>query len=304
MILDDSILELAVPIAPNEPVEDLEYSTWISTGEDYIPAVNLKCVDNIPAGMYACAFMDRDYHLTPIPINSDELFIFSDSYQESILSEIKQFWDKKELYKKYNLCHKRGILLEGGPGTGKSSLITQVIQHIIELNGVVFTVRNANEFQFLPIVLKTIFRKIEPERPVITIIEDVDKLIENLGGDQILLDFMDGKQSINNHLVILTSNNTSELSNALLRPSRIDLRYRLDNPNDNVRKEYFQYKGISDDQLDEYVRLTKNLSIADLKEVFIATVILNKSIDQVVKDIKNPLQKRDYLTQSLKITGF
>lgn len=304
MILDDSILELTVPITPNEPVEDLEYSTWISTGEDYIPAVNLKCVDNIPAGMYACAFMDRDYHLTPIPINSDELFIFSDSYQESILSEIKQFWDKKELYKKYNLCHKRGILLEGGPGTGKSSLITQVIQHIIELNGVVFTVRNANEFQFLPIVLKSIFRKIEPERPVITIIEDVDKLIENLGGDQILLDFMDGKQSINNHLVILTSNNTSELSDALLRPSRIDLRYRLDNPNDNVRKEYFQYKGISDDQLDEYVRLTKNLSIADLKEVFIATIILNKSIDQVVKDIKNPLQKRDYLTQSLKITGF
>lgn len=304
MILDDSILELAVPIAPNEPVEDLEYSTWISTGEDYIPAVNLKCVDNIPAGMYACAFVDRDYHLTPIPINSDELFIFSDSYQESILSEIKQFWDKKELYKKYNLCHKRGILLEGGPGTGKSSLITQVIQHIIELNGVVFTVRNASEFQFLPIVLKSIFRKIEPERPVITIIEDVDKIIENLGGDQILLDFMDGKQSINNHLVILTSNNTSELSDALLRPSRIDLRYRLDNPNDNVRKEYFQYKGISDDQLDEYVRLTKNLSIADLKEVFIATVILNKSIDQVVKDIKNPLQKRDYLTQSLKITGF
>lgn len=304
MILDDSILELAVPITPNEPVEDLEYSTWISTGEDYIPAVNLKCVDNIPAGMYACAFIDRDYHLTPIPINSDELFIFSDSYQESILSEIKQFWDKKELYKKYNLCHKRGILLEGGPGTGKSSLITQVIQHIIELNGVVFTVRNASEFQFLPIVLKSIFRKIEPERPVITIIEDVDKLIENLGGDQILLDFMDGKQSINNHLVILTSNNTSELSDALLRPSRIDLRYRLDNPNDNVRKEYFQYKGISDDQLDEYVRLTKNLSIADLKEVFIATIILNKSIDQVVKDIKNPLQKRDYLTQSLKITGF
>lgn len=304
MILDDSILELTVPITPNEPVEDLEYSTWISTGEDYIPAVNLKCVDNIPAGMYACAFIDRDYHLMPIPLNSDELFIFSDSYQESILAEVKQFWDKKELYKQHNLCHKRGILLEGGPGTGKSSLITQVIQHIIKLNGVVFTVRNANEFQFLPIVLKSIFRKIEPERPVITIIEDVDKLIENLGGDQILLDFMDGKQSINNHLVILTSNNTSELSNALLRPSRIDLRYRLDNPNDNVRREYFQYKGISDDQLDEYVKLTKNLSIADLKEVFIATVILNKSIDQVVKDIKNPLQKRDYLTQSLKITGF
>lgn len=304
MILDDSILELTVPVATNEPVEDLEYSTWISTGEDYIPAVNLKCVDNIPAGMYACAFMDRDYHLTPIPINSDELFIFSDSYQESILSEIKQFWDKKELYKQYNLCHKRGILLEGGPGTGKSSLITQVIQHIIELNGVVFIVRNANEFQFLPIVLKSIFRKIESERPVITIIEDVDKLIENLGGDQILLDFMDGKQSINNHLIILTSNNTSDLSDALLRPSRIDLRYRLDNPNDSVRREYFQYKGISEEKLDEYVTLTKNLSIADLKEVFIATVILDKPIEQVIKDIKNPLQKRDYLIQSHKITGF
>lgn len=308
MILDNAIFDSAelvtVGIPMQQDSEDVEYSTWIATGDDYIPAVNLRCEDNLPAGLYACTYSNNDYHLSPIPIDSDELYVFSDSLHEIILDEIKQFWDKKEVYKKYNLCHRRGVLLEGGPGTGKSSLITQITQHVISLNGVIFTVRNVSEFQLLPIVLKSIFRKIEPDRPVITIIEDVDKIIENMGGDNLLLDFMDGKQSINNHLIILTSNNTSELSDALLRPSRIDLRYQLKNPSEKIRREYFHHKGIDESMLEEYVSKTKGLSLADLKEIFIATIILDKPLDRSISELRSPLMKQDYLTQSSKIARF
>lgn len=308
MIIDNAIFDSAelvpVGISIQQDSEDIEYSTWIATGDDYIPAVNLRCEDSLPAGLYACTYSNNDYHLSPIPIDSDELYVFSDSLHEIILNEIKQFWDKKEVYKKYNLCHRRGVLLEGGPGTGKSSLITQITQHVITLNGVIFTVRNVSEFQLLPIVLKSIFRKIEPDRPVITIIEDVDKIIENMGGDNLLLDFMDGKQSINNHLIILTSNNTSELSDALLRPSRIDLRYQLKNPSEKIRREYFRHKGIDESLLEEYVSKTKGLSLADLKEIFIATIILDKPLDKSVLELRSPLMKQDYLTQSSKITRF
>ena len=308
MILDNAIFDSAelvtVGIPMQQDSEDVEYSTWIATGDDYIPAVNLRCEDSLPAGLYACTYSNNDYHLSPIPIDSDELYVFSDSLHEVILNEIKQFWDKKEVYKKYNLCHRRGVLLEGGPGTGKSSLITQITQHVITLNGIIFTVRNVSEFQLLPIVLKSIFRKIEPDRPVITIIEDVDKIIESMGGDNLLLDFMDGKQSINNHLIILTSNNTSELSNALLRPSRIDLRYQLRNPSEKIRREYFQHKGIDESLLEEYVSKTKGLSLADLKEIFIATIILDKPLDKSISELRSPLMKQDYLTQSSKITRF
>ena len=44
-------------------------------------------------------------------------------------------------------------------------------------------------------------------------------------------------------LVIMTSNNTSELSEALLRPSRVDMHFEVSNPDKDIRKEYFIKKG-------------------------------------------------------------
>ena len=69
---------------------------------------------------------------------SDNLYKLSDSEIDPILEEVTTFWDKVDNFKKGNLIHKRGILLEGPPWTGKSSLITLIINDLIEkYNGVV-----------------------------------------------------------------------------------------------------------------------------------------------------------------------
>lgn len=278
--------------------KDQNYATWLETGDAYTPSTALKPVEKLPSGAYKIVMTQDGYKATSIPINSDELYTFSDGYTSTILKEVNNFWKKQDLYLKYNIAPRRGLLLEGPPGSGKSSIITLLIAQLLKSDGLVFLVNTAQDFNILADAMKSIIRKIEPERPIITVIEDVDKLVETLGTDALLLDFMDGKASIDRHLIILTSNNTTGLSPALLRPSRIDMRFEMPNPTESIRKEFFIKKGI--DKVDDYVKATEGMSFAELKEVFIGTQILNKPLRKVIDQIKNPLETKDYFNTTKK----
>ena len=282
-----------------DDLEEESYATWLDSGDSYSPATTLKPVTKLPNGVYKIILTQEGYKVKKVPINSDELYTFSEGYTTTILKEVEDFWSRADLYKKYKLSPRRGILLEGPPGSGKSSVITLLINQLIQQDGIVFLVNNSNDFQLLSDAMKSIVRKIEPTRKIITIIEDIDKLIESLGdNDASILDFMDGKNSIDNHLIILTSNNTTGLSPALLRPSRIDMRYELPNPSETIRKEFFEKKGIKD--VEKYVKATDGMSFAELKEVFIGTQILGKKLNKVVEQILNPMETKDYFSTTKK----
>ena len=207
------------------------------------------------------------------------------------------------MYKQFKVAHKRGILLCGAPGCGKTSIIQLLVKQIVEQQGLVFMASNRDEFSGLKHMLASTIRQIEKTRPIITIIEDVDQLIESLGGDAAILDFLDGSDSIENHLVILTSNNTTTLSEALLRPSRIDLIYEIPNPSKETRLEYFKKKEIDPEIITEVVNMTEGFSFAELKEVFIAIKVLGKTVFETIKRIKDPFTSKDYLRKTKKIQG-
>lgn len=282
-------------------VDDTEYSLWLDRGANYSPAVKLKIKKELPSGVYKINFDNQEgnFIFTPANVSTDEIYRFSESISDQILKEVDDFWEREEIYKKYNFTHKRGLLLEGPAGNSKTSTINLLIKQLLERKGLIFLVNSLKEFQVLYEALPTIVRKIEPTRPIITIIEDIDQIIAaNSGNDSEILDLLDGKQAINHHLVIMTSNNTSDLSEALLRPSRIDMRFVLEVPSKQVRKEYLEKKGIPEDKLEEYATKTEGMSFAQLKEVFISTMILGKDIDKTVDKITNPLESKDYLSKS------
>lgn len=53
-------------------------------------------------------------------IRSDELLRFEDGRREHVLDEIRQFWSLRENFAALGLGHKRGVLMFGPPGGGKS----------------------------------------------------------------------------------------------------------------------------------------------------------------------------------------
>lgn len=281
--------------------EEKVYSLWMDYGQDYVPAVNLQTVDKLPSGIYKVREERDGIHFRPTTVETDELYNFSESFTETIMKEVRDFWDKKDLYAKYNIVHKRGLLLEGGPGCGKTAAIALLVNDLLKTDGVVFLVNSAKDFDNLYDNLAGVVRKIEPDRPVITIIEDIDKLLDAIQTDAPILDFLDGKVSINHHLVIMTSNDTTSLSEALLRPSRVDLRFVVEPPSAKTRSEYFEKKDVSKEQLKELVEATEGMSFAQMKEVFIGTTILGKKAKDVAEQLLDPNKNKDYLVQKKKI---
>lgn len=277
------------------------YSMWIFDGKEYTPSLKLKIKKTLPKGIYKIDYEEGKYYIGQIKNNTDEIYKLSDKIINTILTEIDDFWNKKDLYEKHHILHKRGLLLEGPAGNSKTSTINLIIENILNNDGLIFIVRSLREFNLLCDFLP-IFRQIEPNRNVITIIEDIDQLIDMGGGfDVNILDFLDGKNSINHHLVIMTSNNTTRLSEALLRPSRIDVRFVLELPDKQTRYEYLEKKGINKDKLNEYAEKTDGMTFAQLKELFISTEILNKDIDTAINKIMHPLETKDYLSNNLKV---
>jgi hypothetical protein len=79
--------------------------------------------------------------------------------------------------------------------------------------------------------------------------------------------------------------------------------YEIPNPNSKIRREFFEKKGIDKKHLKEYADSTEGMSFAEMKEVFIGTIVLGKSLEEVVNQIKNPLETKDYLIKSKKKIG-
>ena len=286
---------------PEAPRLDDEISSWMDQGDGFTPVVKLTIKPKLPAGVYKVIVSNDDYKIVPVELNTDQLYSFSEGFIGTVLTEVEKFWSKAEVYKENNLVHKRGLLLCGPAGCGKTSLIALLIKQLIEKDGLIFLARNAEDFTLMIEALKFVVREIEPDRPIISVIEDVDKLIDALGSDADLLTFMDGGLSIDHHMIILTSNDTSCLSDALLRPSRIDMRYEVPKPNKAIRKEFFVKKGLTEELSTEYADLTNGMSLADLKEVFVGTQILEKPIDTIISQLRNPHANKDYLNANKKV---
>lgn len=277
--------------------QEEKVSMWVVDGEIIRPSGQISLLNKIHPGLYKVD-VHRDYglHCKKVKISSDELFVFSNSMIPKIIDEINLFWDKGEDYKNSNLVHKRGMLLFGSPGTGKSSIISLLSDEIIKRKGVVFIVSDpTNLYSYINFITGS-FRQIEPDTPIITIIEDIDKYEDN----DVILDFLDGKSQIEHHIVITTSNNTTRIPGMFLRPSRIDLHYEVPLPDQQVRREYFIHKKIKEELIDELVSKTETFSLADLKELYITVFLLDYNIEDAINKIKTPSKKKDYTSEKVK----
>lgn len=283
-----------------EPGDLMEYeydqtvSLWITEKNIIRPSYQLTVSSKLEPGVYMADY-DRDfgYFCRKLNYSSDELFVFSDSITEKLLNEINLFWEKKDLYAENKLIHKRGILLEGYPGTGKSSIVTQLSDAIIAQGGVVFKVQNFRMLDSYIQFMKTGFRQIQPDTPVITILEDIDQY-EQVETE--LLDFLDGKTGIDHHVVIATTNNTEEISDTFLRPSRLDLKIEIPLSSAKTREEYFKFKNVPEELICELVNNSEGCSLADLKEIYICMFLLGYSMEDAIAKVKTPREKKNYLS--------
>ena len=273
----------------------------------YLPAP--KAEKRLPAGLYEFEWSNRanEWCVMRQAINTDELYELPTAEIGEILTDIKAFWKKAELYKSYKLMHKRGILLYGDPGCGKSGILQLCMIHIIrELSGIVINIKNEDSIKaYIEMVPK--LRQIEPDRPLVVMIEDIDSVAGDSNySTSVLLNILDGIKQIENVVYIATTNYPEKLEERITnRPSRFDRRYYVAPPSREVRKSYLLNK-IGENKItidiEKWLDDTADLSMSHLKELFISVVLLDNKYENAIEHLKG--MKKQPRGKNQKQVGF
>lgn len=255
-------------------------SCWAKSGDSYFPVSEV--VDTIPPGAYKTCVSNTGPYLQKMQVDIDNLLNLPDSTTEILLKEFSQFWKLRAAFDDRGFTFKRGMLMWGPPGSGKTSAIWQMTQALVkEHNGVVLFIEDPE----LALVGLTILRKIEPERPLITVMEDLDALVDR-HGEHTLLALLDGEYQIHSVVNVATTNYPDRLDRRFIdRPSRFDTVLKVGMPSPEARRVYFKTKEPRLDKatIERWVERTDNYSVAHLKEVCIATQCFLQDEDVVFK---------------------
>lgn len=287
------------PVA-EEDIEDEEeepsYIQWITRGNNlYYPEAQVKLVKKIPAGYYAIGFDQNQGKFTvrKLSYSADKVYKLPMPETDTIINDITSFWKNEKDFKRYGLTYKRGMLMYGDPGSGKSHIIQLIVKHLIENEkGVVFKIEAPPDVELFQNFMNSTFKPIEPNRRIVVIIEDIDGLfMSGKHTETILLNILDGMGQMDNVVYLATTNYPEELPDRIInRPSRFDRRYLITLPNEEVRRSYFEQALLPEDltkiDLNKWVEESDGLSIAHLREIVVSTVIQGNSFDYIIKLMK------------------
>ena len=227
---------------------------------------------------------------------TDNLIELDDAATTRVLTSLRTFWKSRHEYVKRGVLYKRGLLLWGPAGSGKTATLGLLMRDLLEMDGLVFICQHPTLLSQMLAVL----RRIEPERNVIVIMEDIDELVQQFGEHEILA-LLDGESQIDNVVNIATTNYPERLGARIInRPSRFDERILVGMPNEKAREKYLQHitrhEAMTPKSLREWVRATEGFSVAHLRELVVAVFCLKQPFDEVLER----LSRMQYQPKPLK----
>ncbi|KAJ4292490.1 hypothetical protein N0V90_009152 [Kalmusia sp. IMI 367209] len=213
--------------------------------------------------------------------------ILDPDMKDHLIQDVQGFFDNQELYGQYAVPWKRGIILHGVPGNGKTVSIKALINSLYARPDQVSSLyvksfeTKCNTEQYS---IRQIFQQARRCAPCLLIFEDLDSLVDD-NIRSYFLNEVDGLESNDGILMIGSTNHLDKLDPAIAkRPSRFDRKYHFKLPGEKERTLYAEYwrekllrrnEGLEfpDELCSVVAQLTEGFSFAYLKELFVMSLL-------------------------------
>jgi hypothetical protein len=222
----------------------------------------------------------------------EDLFL-PQTIKDEIRSLVENFLASQDFYLENKIPWKRGILLYGKPGNGKTSII-RTIMSMYPFKPVT-VVAGANDE-----AVREAFSYAEEQSPALLYFEDLDSLLEKSLDPSSFLNLMDGISAKNGLLIVATANEVKKLkANITDRPSRFDRKFEIPLPNAEMAYIYLKRWFGNRCTMKQCKDLAKyaakhDFSYAYLKELYISAMfeaLAHNRKAPTVKDIQNSLER-------------
>ena len=261
------------------------YTQWTNIGDRFFPAGDV--VKTLPPGYYSLdSSMTQGLYFQTKKTKSEELVKFPDSHSDAVLEEINKFWALEGKFREADIPYKRGMMLYGPPGSGKTCTIRLAIDSLVnEHDGIVIDFPGTYLFKDGYPVL----REINEGLPLVVLMEDMDAILRQ-SNESDVLNLLDGIFDIDRTIFLATTNYPEQLGGRILnRPSRFDKKFFIGMPSAEAREVYIRTKFKDDDdkQITRMVEDTDGMSIAHIKELYVAHKILGDTYENSIQTLRD-----------------
>lgn len=218
-------------------------------------------------------------HYEAIQAASFDDLILADDLKARIRSDFIQFLASEEQYKKLGVPWRRGALLTGPPGNGKTHCLRALLKELaipcLYLESLSHSHLTSEQ------MWQGVFHRARKISPAVLVLEDLDSVVDD-SNRSFFLNQLDGLEPTSGLIILATTNHPEKIDPAILnRPSRFDRKYHFHLPAEKERKDFLALwqKRLQDetdwqpDEVSAITDLTQGYSFAYLKELMVSTLM-------------------------------
>jgi transitional endoplasmic reticulum ATPase len=212
--------------------------------------------------------------------------ILNPEMKKNLIEDVQGFFDNQGLYNQFSVPWKRGVILHGVPGNGKTVSIKALMNSLYNRADAIpslYVKAFETNCQTEQYAIREIFQMARNTAPCLLIFEDLDSLV-NDDIRSYFLNEVDGIESNDGILMIGSTNHLDKLDPAISkRPSRFDRKYHFKVPGEEERRlytDYWRQKLLKNETVEfpeelcgVIAQLSEGFSFAYLKELFVMTLL-------------------------------